>query len=357
MNRLVFLTAGLLLATQAHAAQFCATNSSEFQAHLDTAESNGEDDVIRLETGTYIGNFLYNPVPGEAFALSLEGGYTEFFSLPCGRLQSAEPGATVLDGNFVDRVLRILGPGGSSVHIRSIAFINGVAAPGLADAGGLTIFNVSASLITEVSIENTLFFGNAAVDGSGAISIRGAETVRISNSLLEANDGFFGPVVSIDVRAEGLQFINNTVINNTTPGDTLSTVYIQAYDTAKAVLVNNLFWGNEVPDIGFFGGGAVYLYNNNIEEFNGSVTESVGNLSIAPEFQQNSYNYELVPDSPLVDAGRLPPPPMPSQPFQDSWVLPATDIRNAERVQGASVDIGAFESTPDWLFRDRFEVP
>jgi len=83
----VFVTAA------SQAAVFCATNSAELQAHLDTAEVNGEADVIRLARGSYnapAGNgngFHFNPsapTDGDDQDLTLIGGWFSFGNSPCG---------------------------------------------------------------------------------------------------------------------------------------------------------------------------------------------------------------------------------------------------------------------------------
>ena len=40
-------------------AEFCVSNETDLQAALDIAGGNGEDDVIKVQQGTYRGNFSY----------------------------------------------------------------------------------------------------------------------------------------------------------------------------------------------------------------------------------------------------------------------------------------------------------
>jgi len=136
MIRLISLLVGLLFATSVFSAVFCATTSTELQDHLDTAESNDEDDVILLQVGTYVGNFDFFGEPDEAFSLTLEGGFVPFGFNSCGQRVSINPSDTVIDGNLVNRTLQIVGAGGSSASIRSIAFVNGAAPPAQSGGGG-----------------------------------------------------------------------------------------------------------------------------------------------------------------------------------------------------------------------------
>jgi len=50
-------------------ATFCVNTPETFQAALNTGASNGEDDIIRVVQGTYIGNFSYNS--SELFSLTM----------------------------------------------------------------------------------------------------------------------------------------------------------------------------------------------------------------------------------------------------------------------------------------------
>jgi len=180
---------------------------------------------------------------------------------------------------------------------------------------------------------------------------------------MEANHApLFSYVASIEVNGgEGLELTNNTIIDNTVTGTNHAGTYISVNDGAQAILANNLFWGNDGAEITLIGGNDIYLYNNNIEDneirdFGSPPAEAENNVSIAPEFQPGGFSYELVTGSPLVDAGRLPPQsPPPTAPFKDTWELLANDVRGADRVRGDSVDIGAVESLPGVMFKDRFE--
>ena len=71
------LLGGLLVSgiftSQAMAAVFHVTNATEFQAALNAAASNGEDDIIYLAAGTYAGNFTYHPPDTEHRALTIQG--------------------------------------------------------------------------------------------------------------------------------------------------------------------------------------------------------------------------------------------------------------------------------------------
>jgi hypothetical protein len=68
------LTALAFLAGGAGAAEFCVDNATDLQTALNTAQYNGDDDVIKVVQGTYNGNFTY--YTNEGYNITLQGGYT-----------------------------------------------------------------------------------------------------------------------------------------------------------------------------------------------------------------------------------------------------------------------------------------
>ncbi len=100
----------LIVVTAADAATFCVGTSSELTNALTIAESNGEDNVIRITQGTYLTNgitsFTYQAEGNQS--LTLSGGWYNFSPLPnpCFS-QSINPLDTVLDGNNLTKVLHL----------------------------------------------------------------------------------------------------------------------------------------------------------------------------------------------------------------------------------------------------------
>ena len=346
--------------TAPQAAQFCATNSMELQAHLNTAQTNGADDVIRINTGTYVGNFTYSSIgPGgdATFDVTLDGGYVEFMGTPCGRRQTFDPTMTVLDANQSGRALLINGATGTEVHLLHIGFING--APTSSEStrgGGVMISGCCTGSMSEVTVENAYFAGNTATFDS-ALHIALSAFSRIQNSVFTENHAEGGDVTSIVNSEGGGHFIHNTVVGNTSDGDGRSGAYFFAAGTAQVVVANNILWSNDDKiDLRVSASSPIYLQNNSIEDLSGTPTESDNNLNIAPVFQAGPLNFQLDPFSPLVDAGREPPPMIVPLPFEDDWTLLAVDYEGKDRILGQTTDIGAVETTPVLLFRSGFEA-
>jgi len=97
---------------------FCVSTPSELQSALTTAESNGQDDIIRIVQGTYHGNFVYAST--EPYGVTIEGGY----NLGCVS-RVVNPDNTVLDGNGSGRVLYLLASNIGSFVVDSLTIRNG----------------------------------------------------------------------------------------------------------------------------------------------------------------------------------------------------------------------------------------
>ena len=72
--------------------EFCVDNPTQFQIALTSAETNGEDDIVKVLEGVYSGNFEYDSSEGKS--ITLAGGYTS-----CSDSNPMpNPSTTILDG-------------------------------------------------------------------------------------------------------------------------------------------------------------------------------------------------------------------------------------------------------------------
>ena len=97
LNLLSILIIGML-SHNVVAEDFCVSTATELQAALTTAQNNGEDDIVQVVQGTYVGNFLYASV--ESTTLSLLGGYIS----EC-ESRLIDPANTVVDADYDGRSL------------------------------------------------------------------------------------------------------------------------------------------------------------------------------------------------------------------------------------------------------------
>ena len=119
----------LMLSSAASAATFCVSTSNELVTALAAAETNNQDDEIRLRAGTYSapsGGFRFrNGIisGGDDADIRISGNWSVFFGNPCGIQLSLDPFDTVLDGNFSTRVMEIVPRANTAVHVSLLAFL------------------------------------------------------------------------------------------------------------------------------------------------------------------------------------------------------------------------------------------
>lgn len=343
----------LLIATSiSHAATFCVGNGVELQNALSLADSNNQDDLIKLETGTYISpnsgfGFAYQN-NNENYDLEISGGWTTFLD-PC-NIKSGSAENTLIDGENLVRAL-VIRPGGTSANIKisSLTFINGYVTSSQR-GGGLNI-ETSEGYDGIVSIENNFFINNLA-DYDAALSIARGTRINVKNNLFivnEAESGYTIGIVHND--AIGVYFTNNTVISNTGAG-----LRVSVSGTSQTMIANNLFWDNDALDMQLAGNGVRYMYHNDISFYDGVPDFEIGNFSEEPEFDGGFLDFTPALSSSMINSGYTPLPfPFPP-PFSRNWNLGSLDVLGGFRVQDNRVDIGAFEAAAEPpIFADGFE--
>ena len=369
LSMLVGIFAVALFVSQSMAAEFHVTSAAEFQAALDAAETNGEDDTIYLASGTYAGNFSYQPPDTEHKALTIQG----------------EPGppaaGVVLDGQNSGRVLTLMDfanyTDGSvpEVRITGMTFQNGNGIWGGGIAAGLYFYNIS---ITNCIIQNNTTQGL----GGGvymAIQHGGAGVLTLDNNLIwfntltdDMNHFSKGAGAYMSGYAMGQSdsvIRNNIIVRNESQGATDPQgggLWVANYSNGNTYLIGNTLYGNQADKGGgaYFEGGAfayvynniiygniatqggdIYFqgvtskigYNNNYFDMFGSWTDSGANLNTDPLFLSVTNNdFRLQGTSPMINAGTTAVPDPPG--------LPSTDYEGNPRVMGPAPDIGAYES-------------
>jgi hypothetical protein len=119
MFALIFFITILPFVRSAGAATFCVSDAAGLHTALSQAAANGEDDLIKIQQGTYVGNFVYASY--EPNSLTLEGGYTA----ACAS-RTIDPANTVLDGNGTGNVLVISTDKGAPAKVDGLTLQNGV---------------------------------------------------------------------------------------------------------------------------------------------------------------------------------------------------------------------------------------
>ena len=354
MKRIFFIwalafTTLFFSATVAFSADFHVTNATEFQTALDTAETNGVDDVIYLAEGLYEGNFSYFP-PAE----------TENKSLTI----TGEPGTSardiILDGQNADRVLYMnhdssSGPDFSFV-INGITIQNGRTSSILHGAGIYV-----APWYCNLSITNCIIKNSSAGGDGGGIYMSTGRSLTLENNIVLYNRGRRGGGVYLNGPAGNVTIRNNVIAQNSSSSKggglnvnacctvnlVWNTVHGNEADEGGGLFFNWAFTANVYNNI-FFGntataGGDIYLrddniatrngYNNDYHDLTGSWTASGSNIDAEPLFTYPSAgNYHLQPTSPCINMGSNSAPDIPS-----------TDFEGDTRVSGVATDMGADE--------------
>lgn len=362
---------GLAMATprDAHAADLCVTTTAELQAALDTADDNGEDDVIRLAQGTYpaptsLGLFYRGGATfgGDDNHLTIIGGFVADNGDPCGTLPpDARALDTLLDGEDREPLLQIYAGEGSHVSIRGLGFVSGKRPDTTGSRGAGLYMDSFGHTGGTFTVERCLFVGNEA-DFGAAVAASNAREVRFVGNLVAGNNTSSGSAAVELVQNDqtGIYAINNTIVDNTTDATptfaTATGLYVSVGGTSNAFIANNILWGNEHRDIRHIGTGFITLRNNSIQVSSGTADSSEHNVAIAPAFDGGAFGYGLLPGSALVDIGVTPGlfPPFPPA-FETNWTLPARDVDGGPRVVNATVDLGADEAIHVGVFGDGFE--
>jgi len=311
-----------------HAATFCVNSSLGLAIALSVAQSNGEDDTINLEVGTYLlgGELMYDAVgANETHRLSIIGGQVP----GCGVYASS--GSTVLDGQNAVRILTISALG--EVDIGRITFQHGH--PSQYAGGALNLTNASAA---PTYIFSSVFIANTNSNLAGAMFVTSTGNVYLWSNLVFANSGPTALYLNDSA--------NTYVTGNTIVGNQFNTLAVGALDPTGSgpyYLSNNIIWSNENADVYDQSGLVDYAYNDIGVIANAPPHSASHELSVDPKFE-GFFSVSLAPDSPLVNAGDDSPPGGPGG---------CCDPSGSKRTVGTHIDIGAYES--DVLLRTGFQ--
>ena len=339
------------------------TNISELRTALSSAQSNGQDDIILLESGIYdvtsdsIGTLKF--MDDEAYTLTLK---------------AVSSGGAILDGASITRVLDIDSVANVHLEIDGLIIRNGQADEG---AAGLQI-NVKNTLI-----QNTVFSDHqgSAIDLYGdysrgeQLTVKHSEFYRTHGSPAIRQSGYYSPLKIISTYFElnhgaihaGVYYsdasiVNSIFINNTHQGAT-SSVIMNGGEQEQKVIYNSLFYEdapaetsdfrvavqfnsttrNKIYNSVFIQGASIEatqvfeIHNSYINSANISGSAVKKNLlfdAVDPKFEDpDNLNFALLDGSGLIDNGSI-----------TDFDMPQTDFIGNPRLSGDYVDIGPFES-------------
>lgn len=330
-----------LTAIDAGAADYCVGNSAQLWNALHYADQYEGDVRVRLKAGTISVDANYYAVysSGSGKNLYLLGGNND----DCSAL--AAPGAkTVIDGAGAAPIayLSTYGVAGN-IALARIVWRNGASD----SANAAVTVNTTASLTV---LQNGFLHNVGSDERPTAIYLNVGKRFAVRNSVFAHNAS---PVAS-NVRtivfgsngADDVSYItSNTITDNVGPGGVA--LYVESIGTRTWSFANNILYANSA-NYTLHMPALVELRNNDIDQISGTPTVDTGNVSVDPQFVASGpgSDYHLSMTSPLVDAGLAAGVP---------GGLGTRDYDDADRVQGAGVDIGAYEGGGDAIFADGFD--
>jgi hypothetical protein len=277
---------------------FCVSAAPELHAALTTAQSNGQDDIIRIVQGTYNGNFVYNSA--EPYALTILGGYSTGCTTqvldPGNTTISADGAGTALNiqnGSILAVMLQVSGlslenSGGSGLSVYSPeghfvladCWVRYNSYPSSSGEGGgarietadLTIsrstfaynyaYDGGAARITSKRVDlrdNMFIFNTSGYGGALAIKSNLTESINLVGNLISNNQANHaeGGGIEIGVSSATINFTNNVLSKNATVrnigGGHGGGAHISGYGILN--FINNTVVGNSATLANGCGGG------------------------------------------------------------------------------------------------------
>ncbi|MCP4683165.1 MAG: hypothetical protein GY864_12585 [Desulfobacterales bacterium] len=366
---LVFLMGSV--ASPGWAGEYTVTTATALQNALTLAQSNGENDTITVEPGTYNVSTTLTYTSTENRTLTLQGG---------------DGGTATLDGGGAVQILRIDTSGAANdananIQVLYITFQEGNST--LAEGGGLSVKTTAAPILVEgcvfmentsawmrggggaflesdnadVHVANSHFTDNASTQsgsGGGVYAASSLGEVIFVNNIFSGNSSGNGGGVRASTSSGSVNLIHNTFTDNMAVTDG-GGAWVSMGDGGGAYLYNNIIWDNTagsggediyVEDAGDRDGigGVAEVYHNDYSDFDINVDDNdtdvivVGNITEDPLLNAE---FKLQKASPCIDTGQNTMPHPPDFDFEG-------DQRNIDGdLDGEDVvDMGADEYKP-----------
>jgi hypothetical protein len=363
---LALLAPATLFSIDAQAATFCVASSNGLTVALATAEANSEDNDIRIRVGAYDApdaGFHIDLFEGR-HSLSVAGGFTD----EACTAQTHAVSATVLDGRDAVRPLTIetsrssgIADPAHSIAVSGLTFRHGsdalVGALKISDSG--PIYGGIITVEGNAFLDNTTAIGVpeggpallAATDGP---DFAGGTGLFVRNNLFARNVASNAPAVFV-YSDNHIDVSNNTFVGNVSTDTTLDERVTFASFTFSGIdFSNNVFSDNNPAatpaTFDLRATNVTDLVDNAIVATAGTPRSETGTIASDPRFiDAANGDYRLAVDSPLVDAGIDTP----------AGGVAAFDLDGVARIQGARIDIGAYEAavptSADEVFTDGFD--
>ncbi len=348
---LLMTSAILFIPTGAKAATFCVGTSAGLVSALGTASANGEDDTIKIRSGTYVstGSVAFPYYTSENFNLAIAGGFVTLAGNPC-VFQLGGATQTVLSGSGARQVMRLQGAPGTSgaISISNLTIRDGFSAQQGAGLG----LDGAAGFVGDLSVSRVIFDNNVSTTFGGGLALSADGGIgRVSNSLFVSNrctSNYCAAVLTINAAsaADYRAFFDfNTVVANTCSNGApagCSAGGVRIGGSARALFNSNAFAFNSGTDL-FLQNSTSDVRHNNVVTLSGTPANKSGNLALVnPLFVDPlGSDFRLSFASPLVNSGL-------------GVGLATVDLDGKPRVNDYFVDIGAYENQ-NRVFKGDFE--
>lgn len=339
----------LACGSEVEAATFCAKTGNELNLALVAAEFNGQDDTIKVATGTHITDYhapgayqwSFEPVLGSDYdtALTISGGWNAADN--CQTQLTLDPSQTVLDARYWGPVFlaaMVYDTFTGSLTISNLTFYRGESKAVLGDAA---IRVVSDSGF--ITFDNILVTGNRSgaasgdialfsLNNSGSLKIRNSEF--LNNSFTHAFSG--GLTVSATNGAIG-SFTNNSISGNSATISRMGLSASGVVTLSNNAVADNTSTANPSYDFMSSSPAGLTLRNNHFETKSitgGSPSSESGTTTGNPGW--TLVGYRMVPNavSPLRDSGVNTP----------LGGVPNIDFSGQSRIVNVTIDRGAVEA-------------
>lgn len=335
----------------AHAATFCAATGAQLASHLNTAASNGQDDVIKIEARTLTGTSNGSGEPrwqyhvqasDEATSLTISGGWS--LGNNCASQISTSPQDTALDAAFSGRALAFsLMPEvefSGDVVVRNLTITR--ASTGVSSIGAAFNWGVTGVVGSSLLLENILVVAsNVTGSGSSAVHIShdGSGSAKARNLIVYGNTTTTGAPVAVTATGTAYAVLSNASIFDNSNASTAAG--LNAFGVVT--LANNAVADNTSSVSTHYQaysavGTSLTLRNNHFgtKLFTGGVSSESGTTTGNALWTQ--VGSIIIPDanSPLRDSGLNSP----------TGGLATTDFNGDARIVNGTVDRGAIEAAP-----------
>jgi hypothetical protein len=340
----------LVLAPGAYAEIYCVNSSAQILAAI-TSANGGVNSEIRIQSGFY--NFT-SPANGVAIMINdtadliISGGW----NASCTAVNATSADSTVLNVQNTGRLLEVNFAAGTSHEVAfTLLGFRGGQSSGL-DAGCVQVNGTQAfSTPSGAKIRFDLnAFRLCTSNGAGSalqVIASNMET-RVRGNMLTDNASANGALWLRGVGQATFYVSNNTIANNV--GGEYGGMQLASDQSGNFFwLSNNVAWRNGSPiDTGFdllVSGSVAGIFNNNLFGRTSAIPVGVvnNNMITSDPLFTNVVDFRPRRGSPLVDAGINSP----------AGGNNAVDFDLLPRIQGARVDIGAYELSQ--VFANGFE--